>query len=164
MDTRPVVEHLKNLAGALRKEIEEMRAPLEQKEKDLEHFLGVIDFYTRNAPKQVVSPASPIANLRGLSQKQAVIAIAKANGGVIKAQYAKRLMIEAGIMKNTKNSTRMVHNAIINSERFDRIAPGEFRLKVVAVPVAIHVTNGVQPGAAPSAMAAGVFPHKPPVQ
>lgn len=173
MDTRLFVDHLNNLAGAMRKKIEELRPPLEQVEKDLEHVLGMIDFYARNAPKQPASPIPPFPSvtvrsgnpplsLRGLSQKQAVIAIAKANGGVVKAQDAKRLMIEAGIMKNTKNSTRMVHNAIINSERFDRIAPGEFRLKVVVA--AIRVSNAIPSGAASSAMATGVFPPKPPVQ
>jgi hypothetical protein len=142
MDTRPFVEHLKLLAEAQRRKLEELRVPIVQAEKDLEHIIGMIDFYARNASAQssIVVPPTAVTlkatitpNLRGLSHKQAVIAIAKFYGGVIKAQYAKRLMIEAGVMSNTKNSTRMVHNAIINSDRFERIAPGEFRLKPIGI-------------------------------
>ena len=166
MDTRPFVEHLKNLAEATRKKIEELRTPLTQAEKDLEHMTGMIDFYSRNAPTQGTSLAVPgsavtfratiSANIRGLSHKQAVVAIAKFNGGVIKAQQAKRQMIEAGIMRNTKNSTRMVHNAIVNSDRFDRIAPGEFRLKPARIIAASEVRRATSQD-----MARMVDPIKP---
>jgi hypothetical protein len=163
-----MIEHLRKVADALRTKIEGLRTPLEQAEKDLEHIVGVIDFYSRNTPTQEAGVAGPAVtvkatitpNLRGLSQKQAVIAIARFNGGVIKAQHAKRLMIEAGVMSNTKNSTRMVHNAIINSERFDRIAPGEFRLKAVSATLNVVPSSGTPVAAS----AAGLFPPKPPVQ
>ena len=71
----------------------------------------------------------PIGKLRRLTQVQAVVAIAKHYGGVVKAQDAKHLMIRAGVMRNTKNSTNITHNVITRSGQFERIAPGEYRLK-----------------------------------
>jgi hypothetical protein len=38
-------------------------------------------------------------------------------------------MIKAGIMKQTKNSTNMAHNAINRTDKFERVRPGEYRLK-----------------------------------
>jgi hypothetical protein len=71
----------------------------------------------------------PVVKLHGLTQLQAVVMIAKHFRGIVKAQDAKRLMIKGGVMKETKNSTNITHNLIIRSELFDRIAPGEYRLK-----------------------------------
>jgi len=167
MDTRPFLDHLKRVEELLRKRIGDLRSPLAQAEKDLEHVVGVIDLYNRDMgplPKPTTSVPTAVVvtaknaiggvlDIRGLSQKQAVIAIAKHNGGIVRAQEAKRMMISAGIMRETKNSTRMVHNAIITSGRFERIAPGEFRLKVVTPPSGTPV----------AAMASGQLP-KPPVQ
>jgi hypothetical protein len=159
MDTRPVIEHLKATEERLRRKIEDMRGPLAQAEEDLRSIAGTIAFYERSAPvpqsatlNLTANPVSVFsaASIRNMTQKQAVVAIARHNGGIIRAQEAKHLMIQAGIMKVTKNSTRMVHNAIISSDRFDRIAPGTFRLRV-----------STSLGAPTTAIAAGVFHPKP---
>jgi hypothetical protein len=162
MNTRPMIEQLKSDEASLRRKIEEMKGPLAQAEEDLRNVAGAIAFYERSAaPKALafantpsqsasVTAFSPSA-LRGMTHKQAAIAIAKHNGGIIHAQSAKHLMIQAGIMRETKNSTRMVHNAIIGSERFDRIAPGTFRLRVPTLPS----------GTPTAAIAAGLFHPKP---
>jgi hypothetical protein len=167
MDNRSILEGLRSTEQSLRRKIEVLQKPLSQAEEDLRNIVGTIAFYERNQTSMVyVAQTSPAthadvkvgvfsaANLRGLTQTQAVITIAKHCGGVIKAQVAKHLMIQAEVMKSTKNSTRMVHNAIINSGRFERIAPGEFRLKVIG--------NGTAPSGTPTAaIAAGVFQSKP---
>jgi hypothetical protein len=133
-----MINELRVKEKLLREKLEDLRKPIQQVEKDLQHILGTIEFYERNGSNTFVENAEsvvvavktiPLSRLQGLTHSEAVVAIAKYNGGVVRAQDAKRMMIKAGIMKQTKNSTNMTHNAIIRTDRFDRIAPGEYRLK-----------------------------------
>jgi hypothetical protein len=178
METRPLIDELKKAEEAVRRKIEELRKPVAQAEEDLRNILGTIAFYERSRPTMTVqitatasvAPATrPIAavvgvfgaaNLRGMTHKQAVIAIAKHSGGIVKAQTAKHLLIQAGVMRQTKNSTRMVHNAIINSDRFERIGPGEFRLKTPPNAGNVMLKAEQQASGGPLAM----FAPKPPLQ
>lgn len=158
MDTGQLIAQLKATRDALRKKIEELRA---QSEADLQNIEGTISFYERQGlvarsatlTLTANNPPTPfgVANIRNMTHKQAVIAIAKSNGGIVRAQEAKHMMIQAQIMRPTKNATRMVHNAIVSSGRFDRIAPGQYRLRPPTPIVA------PAPASAPSA---GLFPPK----
>jgi hypothetical protein len=142
MNRVEVIGQLQAEEKALREKLERLRKPLLQIEEDLQHIAGTIAFYQRNdSENKVVDLVEaftdmvtviPASKLRGLTHSKAVVAIAKSNGGVVRAQDAKRLMIKAGIMSQTKNSTNMTHNAILRTELFDRIGPGEFRLKEYA--------------------------------
>ncbi|HUO13597.1 MAG TPA: hypothetical protein VMX38_01325 [Verrucomicrobiae bacterium] len=111
------------------------------REKTLEHLnatirlleqepreTGIVVRYTPQSEEEF-----PLGKLKRLTQVQAVVAIAKHYGGVVKAQDAKHLMIRAGVMRNTKNSTNITHNVITRSGQFERIAPGEYRLKQSSV-------------------------------
>ncbi|HET9308796.1 MAG TPA: hypothetical protein VFO46_22465 [Candidatus Sulfotelmatobacter sp.] len=161
MDSQSMIVELKKALEEARRKFEDARSAITQAEQDIQSLQGAIEFYERNLPMReiarqafnvlgaVVKPLESV--LQGMSHRQAVIAIAKHKGGVIKAQDAKQIMIRAGVMKNTKNSTHMVHNAIISSERFDRIGRGEYRLRVPS-------------NATMTALATGVFPPKSPLQ
>lgn len=143
MDNR-MVEQLRKDEQKIRKKIEELRSSIEKElsaaESDLAHILGAIGYYERlqREDKEIVSLVheTPEPKLRGLTHKQAVVAIAKQNGGIVRSSQAKKLMIRAGIMADTKNSNRMVHNAIKASKLFDPISPGKYRLRSFAAPVA----------------------------
>ncbi|MGB9074552.1 MAG: hypothetical protein WCC22_18095, partial [Terriglobales bacterium] len=118
-------------------------------EKKLEHITAALAVLLEQPNKEVVSQAGtddfPMAKLRKMSQRQAVVALARHNGGTIKAQDAKRIMIRAGVMSDTKNSTNMTHNAILQSGEFDRIGRGEFRLKAGTVtPMSSELENVVR--------------------
>jgi len=164
MDIHPMLEHLRKVAESLRTKIEETKVSLAEHEEDLRGFMRIIAFYERSLATRGTAQRSMdigfvkagifgASNLRGMSHRKAVIAIARNNGGIVRAQEAKRLMIQAEVMKDTKNATHMVHNAIITSERFERIGRGEYRLK----------TNGPSAPGTP-ALTAGVFSAKPPLQ
>ncbi len=71
----------------------------------------------------------PLAKIRNMTQVQALVTIAKHNNGIIRAQEAKRLLIRAGVMRQTKNSTNIIHAVIVRSEKFEKVKPGEYRLK-----------------------------------
>jgi hypothetical protein len=130
-----IVAQLQAEEKVLREKLEKLRKPIIQAEEDLQHILGTIAFYQRNRGSDfghITGEMSLLVQepkLRGMTHSQAVVAIAKQNGGVVRAQDAKRMMIKAGIMRQTKNSTNMTHNAILRTDLFDRVGPGEFRLK-----------------------------------
>jgi hypothetical protein len=127
-----VVNKLRAKANELQQKLEEMR-------KTLEHIEGVLALYQPTSAQNVssvdlnvsadTSADIPSSRLKGLSHEAAAIAIAKYNGGIVRTQEAKRLMIKAGIMSPTRNATNMAHNAINRSDKFERINPGEYRLK-----------------------------------
>jgi hypothetical protein len=139
MDGRNVIEQLKCDEKKVRTKIEDLRKSIEKElsaaEVDLNHILGAISYYEResNETKQFmlanVAHEWELPKLRGMTHKEAVVAIAKKNNGIVRSQDAKRLMIRAGIMRETRNSSRMVHNAIKGTNLFDSIGPGEYRLK-----------------------------------
>src|SRR5215831_11372827 len=124
----------------VREKVEKLRKPVIQAEEDLQHIVGMLAYYRRASTlkAEIAEFVSELTNtfphikLRGMTHSAAVVAIAKHNGGIVRAQDAKRLMIKAGIMSQTKNSTNMTHNAIIRTDLFERIAPGEYRLKETA--------------------------------
>jgi len=136
---RTVIEQLKRDEQKIRRKIEQLRSSIEKELSAAENDLGVlvaaIAFYERGKgdANQVVplnvARESEGPKLRGMTHKQAVVAIAKQNNGFIRSLDAKKLMIRAGIMKDTRNASRMVHNAIKGTHLFEPISPGKFRLK-----------------------------------
>ncbi len=71
----------------------------------------------------------PLRKIRNMTQTQALIEIAKYNGGTVKSLEVKSILIAAKLMKNTKNASGMVNGVIARSEAFDRVRRGEYRLK-----------------------------------
>jgi len=139
MNRDEIVRTLRAEEKTIQEELEKMRKSLARREAALQHIQGLIAYYQRNSDKKLVAELEeaiteamatiPTSRLKGLSHSDAVIAIAKYNGGIVRTQEAKRLMIKAGIMKQSKNSTNMAHNAINRTDKFERVSPGEYRLK-----------------------------------
>ena len=112
---------------------ERLLLPLQELDQEIEHITAAMHSLQK-PPKIAGFTASltvdfPIAKLRKLTQVQALTVIAKHYGGTFKAQEAKRLLIQAGVMRETKNSTNIIHAVILRSEKFERVRPGEYRLK-----------------------------------
>jgi len=111
---------------------ERLIIPLQELDQEIEHVTATLR--SLSAPTRVVAIQSrteefPIGKLRKLTQVQALVVIAKEMNGVIRAQDAKRLLIKAGVMRETKNSTNIIHAVILRSGKFERVRPGEYRLK-----------------------------------
>jgi hypothetical protein len=170
-----MIAQLQSDAEGLREKREKLRKPFLQVEEDLKLISAAIAFYERERAgntrplaelgELVNETATQMAasRLRGMTHSQAVVAIAKVSGGVVRAQDAKQLMIKAGIMSKTKNSTNMAHNAILRTGLFDRIGPGEFRLKSPSPPPnggVILATSNLASGAGDH----GLFSPSKPVQ
>lgn len=67
--------------------------------------------------------------LRGLTQEEALRRIALENGGIIRSQDGKRILIEAGLAKGKpKNLTGSVYRKLAESGRYRWVSAGTFRL------------------------------------
>jgi hypothetical protein len=112
---------------------ERLMLPIQEVEQEIEHLTATIRSLQK--PQQpagftaTITVDFPIGKLRKLTQVQALTVIAKHYGGTLKAQEAKRLLIKAGVMRETKNSTNIIHAVIVRSEKFERVRPGEYKLK-----------------------------------
>ena len=128
-----VLEYLTQHKKELLAQRERLMAPLQQLDQEIEHITATMRSLQKPKPAvgftATLTVDFPIGKLRNLTQVQALTAIAKHHGGTFKAQEAKRLLIRAGVMRETKNSTNIIHAVILRSEKFERVRPGEYRLK-----------------------------------
>jgi hypothetical protein len=143
-----LIDHRKNLLERR----EKLYRPLQELDQEIEHVDGTLRSIQKPAGfTATLTVDFPIARLRKLTQVQALTVIAKHYGGTFKAQEAKRLLIRAGVMRETKNSTNIIHAVIVRSEKFEKVRPGEYRLKnAVAKPDLIGTENVNRGAYAPS--------------
>lgn len=130
-----VIDYLNDHKKKLLERRERLILPLQEIDQEIEHVTATL----RSLQKPIIrvagldftvaTPDFPLAKLRKLTQVQALVVIAKHNGGMVRAQEAKRLLIKAGVMRETKNSTNIIHSVIIRSEKFEKVRPGEYKLK-----------------------------------
>jgi hypothetical protein len=129
-DKELTIKYLSEHRKDLLERRERLAQPLQEIDQEIQHVDGTLRSLQKNHtlsfPKEELFP---IGKLRKLTQVQALVVIAKHNGGIVRAQEAKRLLIKAGVMRQTKNSTNIIHAVILRSEKFDRVRPGEYRLK-----------------------------------
>ncbi len=124
------IKYLNDHRKDLLEKRERLAQPLLELDQEIQHVDGTLRSLQKNHtisfPKEDLFP---IAKLRNLTQVQALVLIAKHNNGIVRAQEAKRLLIRAGVMRQTKNSTNVIHAVIVRSEKFERVRPGEYKLK-----------------------------------
>jgi hypothetical protein len=76
-----------------------------------------------------------LREFRGLTQVQALVKIAKDSGtNRFKLREAKKVLLEAGLVKSKKNAATILFTAIQRSEKFKRVAPGEYELILKPIP------------------------------
>jgi hypothetical protein len=71
-----------------------------------------------------------VSSLRGMTARQAMSIIAKANNGRIRVSDAKDLLINASILKDSKNTWNIVYTILKRASEFEKVdgEPGLFRL------------------------------------
>jgi hypothetical protein len=85
-----------------------------------------------------------LRGFEGLTQVQALIKLATESGkNRFKIAEAKSLLLAAGLIKSKKNASNILHNTIQRSERFKRVAVGEYELilKPVVATSTVHTEN-----------------------
>ena len=136
MDGREqTIQYLTQLKRDLAAKRERLLKPVQEVDQELEGVSSTLALVLRagvSVEKTNSGLDFPLRKLKGLTHTQALIEIAKYQGGTLRAQDAKVIMLAAGVMKPTKNATHMVHGAIARSEAFERVGRGEYRLKTAA--------------------------------
>ena len=68
------------------------------------------------------------AELKGKTQLQALILIARRNG-VLNMAEARRTLLLAGLVRNAKNAGSILYTVMARSERFEKVSPGVYKLR-----------------------------------
>jgi hypothetical protein len=69
-----------------------------------------------------------VASLRGMTQVEALTKIAEHNGGQIQTLVVKKMLLQAGLIKNPKNANNILFSVIQRSGKFERVDHGVYRL------------------------------------
>jgi hypothetical protein len=85
-----------------------------------------------------------------MTQLGALIAIAKANSGILVVKIARRMMAKAGMFKNPDNASSIIFTAIHRSNQFVKLQSGKYRLKTeeekrqqpTPIPDPLGITDG----------------------
>jgi hypothetical protein len=82
-----------------------------------------------NSPSTTAEDNPYIKEFKGMTQVAALVKIARDNGtNRFKLQDAKKLLLEAGLIRSKKNASTILFTTIQRSGRFRRVAPGEYEV------------------------------------
>lgn len=121
--TQSPIDALNKLYDERKARCEKLRHQLAEAEKELEAFSITIKALGFSAPSSALG-----ITLSGMTQLEALIAIAKANGGILSVRQARRQMEKAGLFKNPDNASSIIFTAIARSKKFERIGSGKYKL------------------------------------
>lgn len=124
-----LLDELTRLIVDLRRKRAEVESQIIELEEQIEAVETTISLY-RKAGKIYEPEAykSIVPELEGRTHLDALQYIASKGDGRLKVTDAKRLMSEAGLLRNPKTALSMLYTIISRSGKFERIAPGEYRL------------------------------------
>lgn len=122
---------------SLKQALGEQAAKLHGELKAIEERLGAVTLTLQmlrggaNASRENKDPY--LREFKGLTQVQALMKIARDSGNNrFKLRDAKRILLDAGLIKTKKNANTILFTAIQRSGKFARVAPGEY--EVIAKP------------------------------
>jgi len=83
------------------------------------------------ADSLVLADSVPMSALKNKSAREALVEIARRNGGLVRITEAKPLLLGAGILRRTKNSWGMIYTTLVRSKEFEKhpTESGTFRLR-----------------------------------
>ena len=122
---------LVELQQTLERRRDSLRRTLEIVEEQLKAVTTTLELLNNVGAGQLTVPTETIVpppNLHGMTQVEALSAIARQNGGRVRIKDAHGVLLKAGLMKQTKNWYNILYNAINRSEKFERSSPGEYKL------------------------------------
>jgi len=131
MDEREqAIQYLTRVKRELSEKRDKLMRPVQEVDQELAGVSKALEVILRSAtPGKAEIGDFPLSKIRNMTQTQALVEIAKYNGGTIKSIAVKPILIAAKLMKNTKNAAHMVNGAITRSGAFERVRRGEYRLK-----------------------------------
>ena len=123
-------ENLVELRDRLRERVKVLRQQLDEAERQLSSVTVAMELLGYKGASPIDDSIRSIepASLKGLTQEQALVRIAKSNNGKFLVAVAKRLLLAAGLIKNPKNANNIIYNVIARSGKFNRLNAGEYGL------------------------------------
>lgn len=128
-------------ASSLRNDLVAMIAGWRAEIADLERKIAVCEEALRlydESPSLPASANAGIAIIDGCrTQREALVAIALHNGGVVRARDAAQIIYDAGMARGKLTSAiSTVHNLLNSGDEWERIEPGTFRYIATGAPFA----------------------------
>lgn len=143
-------EELEQIKSELAGQAEKLRSELKEIEGRLIAVTLAIEVWKSKGTKSAGNPY--LREFKGMTQVQALIKIAKDNGtNRFKVAAAKKLLLEAGLIKSKKNAANILFTTIQRSGKFKRVVPGEYELVVPPAPdkTISHMVDAVVKGENP---------------
>ena len=128
-----ITSQLFEILHRLKKRKEALQVEIEQVDKDIEsvnHTMRLVRTkLDRAALSDLTETVQPsYSDLQGKTQSEALIGIARNNGGRLKISDAKEILIRVGLIKKPKHAWTIVYNAVNRDSRFTKTGKGEYRL------------------------------------
>ena len=119
-----VAEHKKELreVQAQAEEITARAAAIERSIRALQETARI--FRAKHSINEPIDPKE----LKGMTQTNALIRIARKGNGLLRANEAKRILLQAEMISNPKNAAAIVYTLIKRSDRFEWVKPGVYKL------------------------------------
>lgn len=121
MSASPTRKELRGMIAGWRAEIAEL-------ERKIAVCTEALRLYDETPETRVVTNPGIAIISDCRTQREALVALAKHNGGVVRARDAAQIIYDAGMARGKLTSAiSTVHNLLNNSDEWERIAPGTFR-------------------------------------
>lgn len=122
---------LGELRARLQEKVKQLKIELDEAERKLSSVSVTMDLLGYKNGGSLSDSGARIepASLKGLTQEQALVRIAKANDGAFHVKTARRLLLAAGLISNPKNASNIIYNVIARSGKFIRKTAGEYELR-----------------------------------
>lgn len=92
-------------------------------------YIPPVDAHAILSVKSVGDAQFPVEKIKGMTQLDAAVTVAKHYGGVLRTADLIKILKAAGLMKgNTKNAGSKTFGVINNSGLFERVATGTYKL------------------------------------
>ncbi len=120
------LEDVARLVERLQTKRDKLQGQLEEIQKQLDCASTTYELLGKNrlVSSAVVTPV----DLHGKTQLDALVSIAEANGNRLVVRKARRILVRVGLIKTAKNASSIIFTAINRSGRFQREAPGIYKL------------------------------------
>lgn len=122
-------DELEERHRAIRKEAEEVASNLEAVSKTLALLDSDKPDDGEGEEESSNEARIDLTSLHGLTQIEALVKIAQHKGGRLLLADARRILIQAGMIKTPKNAGPIIFNVIQRSDRFRRVETGLYELK-----------------------------------
>lgn len=136
-----VLSGLKKRKDRLQKEYQDRLAEIDVQIEAVNITLRLLSAQENKSLDTLNPVFIPAATFAKKTLREALQEIAKRNEGVLKVSIARKLLVEAGKIKNTKSAWAMIYTTLSRSPEFNKTAPGEFRFE----PDNSHTPNLIAP-------------------